>query len=133
MTTTPFLEKLRQSTFGLLFMSESDYPFAVIEWDQTVEVTPDDLRQQTVGARPDTVVSKQSVDEFFRVATSTPAWKQGAELETARRYQALVQLLKENLTGLVVYRVGEIEITVYIIGKSESGKWCGLTTKVIET
>ena len=71
-----------------------------------MEITPEYLRQQTGGAKPQKLVSKQNVDEFFRAAVSTPTWKLGAELETARRYQSLVQLLKDYLTEFVVYRVG---------------------------
>lgn len=127
------IEELRQATEGLLFMSESDYPFQVIEWDKQVEITPEYLRSQTTAARPDTPVTSQSVDDFFRSATSEPQWKKGAELEIARKYKALVRLLKESLSDLVVYRVGEINITVYIVGKSQAGTWIGLTTQVVET
>jgi hypothetical protein len=133
MSTTQFLQELQEATAGLLFMSESDYPFQVIEWDQAIEITPDYLRQQSAGVNSQTPVRRQSVDEFFRSATSEPQWKKGRELETARRYQTLVRLLKEYLTDLTVYRVGEIDITIFILGKNESGDLVGLTTRVIET
>jgi hypothetical protein len=128
-----FLKELEQATEGLLFMSESDYPFQIIQWNPQQEITPEYLRIQTSGAGLDTPVTRQSVNDFFRAATSEPAWKKGVELETARKYQFLVRLLKETLSDLVVYRVGAINITIYIIGKSETGNWLGLTTQVVET
>jgi hypothetical protein len=32
-----------------------------------------------------------------------------------------------------VYRIGEVNMPVYIIGKSSSGSWLGLSTRVVET
>lgn len=128
-----FLKALEQAIEGLLFMSESDYPFQIIQWNQQPEITPEYLRIQTSGADMDTPVTRQYVDDFFRAATSEPAWKKDAELETARKYQSLVRLLKESLSDLIVYRVGAINITIYIIGKGRTGNWLGLTTQVVET
>ena len=127
------IQELQQATEGLLFMSESDYPFHIIEWDKQAEITPEYLRSQTVAAKPDTPVTRQSIDDFFRSATSEPQWKKGRELEIARKYKALVRLLKESLGNPVVYRVGEINITVYIVGMSQAGTWIGLKTQVVET
>jgi hypothetical protein len=70
-----FPGELEKAIEGLLFMSESDYPFQVIEWDQEVEITADYLRGQVDGATPQTPVGKQSIDDFFRLATSEPSWK----------------------------------------------------------
>jgi hypothetical protein len=64
---------------------------------------------------------------------SEPDWKGAEELAIARRYQALLRLLKENLNDLKVYRVGRINIAVYIIGRSKAGNWLGISTRVVET
>ncbi len=37
-----------------------------------------------------------------------------------KRYRELVHLLKTHLTDIKVYRVGEVEINCYILGKTES-------------
>lgn len=127
------LDDLKQLTAGLLFMSETDQPFQVIDLGPQTEITPEQLRSLTAGAGAHTPVTTQSLADFFRAATATPAWKQGAELETARRYQRLVRWLPENLTELQVYRVGEIDVTVYILGRSNAGHLLGLSTRVVET
>ena len=41
------LEQLRRAAAGLLFMSESDYPFEVIQWEGPTELTPDFIRRVT--------------------------------------------------------------------------------------
>lgn len=126
------LLELEQLIAGLLFMSESDYPFRAFLWSGSRDVTEDYLRE-LAGQRPDAPVEVMSVDEFFRVAASEPEWKGAYELAVAKRYQALLRWLKEHLTDLRVYRVGEISIPVYVLGKSASGSWIGISTRVVET
>jgi hypothetical protein len=42
--------------------------------------------------------------------------------------------LKEQLSGIKVYKVGEeAEKEVYIVGKKKDGRWAGLKTTVVET
>ncbi|MEL7246133.1 MAG: nuclease A inhibitor family protein, partial [Cyanobacteria bacterium J06573_2] len=55
------------------------------------------------------------------------------ERETAKKYQALVETLKQNLDNIQVYKIGEVEIDVYIVGQLKSGDWVGLSTKAVET
>lgn len=50
-----------------------------------------------------------------------------------QKFQTLVTKLKDNLTDIKVYRLGTIDIDVYIVGKTPSGDLAGIFTKVIET
>ncbi len=44
------------------------------------------------------------------------------------------KVLKEQLSGIEVYRVGdEAEKTAYIAGKTKDNRWAGLKTTVVET
>jgi hypothetical protein len=125
-------EELERLIAGLLFMSEADYPFETLFWKKDIEVTDEYLRLRA-GARPDAQVKAESVDKFFRAAVSEPDWKSEAQLSIAKRYQSLIAWLKENLHHPLAYRVGEIDIKVYILGRSASGNWLGISTRVIET
>ena len=121
-------------------MSESDYPLEVFRLEGTQTLTDDALRRQAgrdaddadaaAAAAP---VTTQSVEDFFRVAAGEQEWKGAAELATARRYQALVNLLKTALDDVRVYRVGEINVAVYVVGRSAEGNLLGLSTRVVET
>jgi hypothetical protein len=126
------IEELERLIAGLLFMSEADYPLKTLFWKKDVEVTDTYLRGEA-GARVDAAVKAESVDRFFRAAVSEPDWKGEAELAVSRRYQALVRWLKENLHDPVAYRVGEIDIKVFILGRSATGNWLGISTCVVET
>jgi len=117
---------------GLLFMSESDYPFDVVRLEQRGEITPEKLREMS-GEKVDAPVETRTLEEFFRAAMSEAEWKGAKEIEEARRYQALVSWLKENLSGTRVYRVGQINIAVYILGRVASGNLLGISTRVVET
>jgi hypothetical protein len=126
------LAELRRLTDGLLFMSEVDYPFEIIYREGKTETGPEYFRE-LAGVRADTAVEVKGVDDFFRVAVSEPAWKGEKELALAKKYQAVVKFLKENLQDLKVHRVGEINLAVYIVGRTGSGNLAGLSTRVVET
>jgi hypothetical protein len=131
-TEDELLEELEQAIAGLLFMSEADYPFSTFRWKGYIELTEAYLREQA-GSSADAPVKVKTVDELFRVAVSEPAWKGEAELALAKRYQSLVRWLKKSLSDLRVYRVGEINIRVYVVGRSPGGSWLGISTRVVET
>jgi hypothetical protein len=74
------------------------------------------------------------VDDFFAIiATQEEDWHDEEERETAKHFQNLVSILKQNLSQLQVYRVGSIEIDVYIVGVTDGGGLAGLSTKLVET
>lgn len=130
MTEERLMRELAEATAGLMLMSESDHPLQVIRWE--AEPTAEFLRGLT-GRGPAAPVERRGAAEFFRAPASEPGWKTGAELETARRFQALRRLLEENLEGVTVYRVGEIDVTVYVVGRTPAGSWAGVVTRVVET
>ncbi|WP_375466925.1 nuclease A inhibitor family protein [uncultured Nostoc sp.] len=131
-TNSEILDQLRTATNGLLMMSESEYPFEVFLWEGIALGTPQKVVQQTNHPQ-DTPIKIVGIDDFFQVATTEEDWHEEEEKATVKRFQALVQTLKENLSNLQVYRLGEIEIDVYIIGQIPSGDSIGLSTKVVET
>ena len=131
-TDDQLMAELRAAAEGLLFMSETDHPLAVVRWEGAQVVTPEFLRREA-GKGADAPVEEVSAEQVFRAATSEPGWKGEEELRTARRFQALVRLLADNLEGLTAYRVGEIDVAVYVVGRSGEGGWLGVTTRAVET
>lgn len=123
---------LQEATEGLLFMSESDYPFQVIRWAGSEQLSPEYLRR-VAGTDSSAIVEETTVEKFFRVVAGEQNWKDEAQLQVARKYQRLVNMLKENLAEVKVYRVGDINIGVYVVGRSDEGNWLGVTTRVVET
>lgn len=131
MTDEQLLKELSEATRGLMHMSESDYPFEVFDWGKS-EPTPEYLRGLD-GQTADAPVETRTVEQFFRTPASEPAWKGAEELAVARRFQALRRLLEANLSDLKVFRVGAINMPVYVAGRSASGSWLGVSTRAVET
>jgi predicted nucleic acid-binding Zn-ribbon protein len=117
--------QLKQASQGLLFLSETDAPFEVISWQTQEQLTQAKLLQLT-NHPPDAPVEMQTIDEFFARATAEEDWHDQDERETAKRFQNLVSILKQNLSQLQVYRVGSIDIDAYIVGVTDGGEWAGL-------
>jgi hypothetical protein len=130
-TSVDIVDKLKQASDGLLCMSESDYPFEVFHWEAQ-EPTAETVIQQT-NHTLDTPVEVVQLDDFFQNATQEQDWHNEEERKTVKRYQALVETLKTNLSDIQVYRLGTTEIDVYIVGKTPSGDLAGLSTKLVET
>ncbi|MUG91067.1 nuclease [Scytonema sp. UIC 10036] len=125
---------LKQASDGLLFMSESEYPFEVFLWDDSAEkdITPE-LVIQKIGLPLDTPVEIVELDSFFQVAIAEQDWHSSEDKKTVKKFQNLVKILKENLNNIKVMRFGTINIDVYIIGKTANERLAGLSTKVVET
>jgi len=114
-TDSEILAALGQASLGLLYMSESDYPFELIRWKGRTELTSAFICG-IAGEATDCTVQKLDCDAFL-----------------GGRYQRLAQLLKANLSSLRVYKVGRINMPVYIVGRSPEGNWLGLSTRVVQT
>src|SRR5690349_15910635 len=114
MTDEQLIEELREAARGLLVMSESDYPLEVFNWG-AAEPTPEFLRGLT-GEAADAPVETRTAADAFRVMVSEPEWKNAEQLAEARRFKKLVRLLEQNLADLKVFRVGLINIPVYVVG-----------------
>jgi hypothetical protein len=130
------LKELKKLTKDLQFQSESDYPVepllipakgkASLSAQDVVEFTKQDTSS---GA----TVKELDFDQFFSAATEEQDWQSPEEREVVERFQTLVKTLKENLTDIKVYRVGDTEADVYVLGRTASGDFAGVSTKVVET
>lgn len=127
------LDELAQATEGLLFMSESDYPFETFRLDGVGEEHPQERLRELGGEAEDAPVETKSLEQFFRASMSEPDWKNEEGRALARRFQNLVRVFKENLADARVYKVGSVNVAAYVVGRSASGSWLGVSTRVVET
>jgi hypothetical protein len=123
---------LQQAVAGLLYQSESDEPFEVFMWpDCPRPLRPEDVLS-LAGHPPGTPVAQQTVEQFFASATQEQSWYGDEERATARRYRDLLALLRQHLPDAQVFRVGKVEVTVYIVGHAEE-QCVGVKTMAVET
>jgi hypothetical protein len=126
------MEELRRASEGLLMMSESDYPFEVMAWEGTEE-SPPEFPREIIDRPADPPISVESLHDFFRPAMTLYQGQREKDRQTADRYRQLLAVLETTLHDLKVYKVGSRDIAVYIVGRAPSGRWLGLSTRVIET
>ncbi|MBD2724953.1 nuclease A inhibitor family protein [Nostoc sp. FACHB-892] len=125
------VEKLKEASTGLLMMSESDYPFDVVQWEGAAPATQEKILQLT--GSQDQPVEVVDLDYLFRNCAFEQEWHNELQKKDVKKFQTLVQTLKDNLSDISVYRVGQINIDAYIIGQTKDGDLAGVVTKLVET
>lgn len=128
------LERLQTTTKGLTYMSESDYPVEPFIWEGEGKddfTAKDILKVMKYPSRAPVKVI--DLDEFFSRLTQEQDWHGPQEKKEVKQYKKLVSLLKESLTNLQVFKVGKINIDIYVVGKTADGDFAGVTTKAVET
>ena len=131
MNKPELINQLKSASEGLLWLSESDYPFTTIYWENVDDINAKLL--QVTESTPETKIEVKELDSFFNRVTKEEDWYNDEEMAECKRYQELVNLFKTHLTDIKVYRVGEVEVNCYILGKTESGFIAGLSTISVET
>lgn len=117
---------LTKATEGLLYMSETDEPFQVITW-KGVEGPFTDKKVLELGKHPaGTRIEEMPLDEFLG------DYAEGED-QDAKKYKNLLETIDEQLSDVRVFKVGRINIDIYIIGQTKQGAWVGLHTKAVET
>ena len=118
-------DELRSLTAGLLFLSESESPFAVVELPKDA-VLPDALRA-LVKLPPDAPAEEWTLADLLGPAAAP-------DQPDAPRYQVLLDFLMKQLTHAAAYKLGaDAKKTVFFIGRQPDKSWLGAQTEAVET
>ncbi len=128
MKTKELINRLHSLIEGKVWMSEGDYAFSIICWENV-----DNIKEKLLNGRDNKQIEVKELDDFFGRVTVMEDWYNQEEKEECKSYQELVELLKTNLSDVNVYRIGEVEIDCYILGKTENNTVVGLSTVSVET
>ncbi len=131
MTTPEIITLFKQVTTDLLWSSESDYPFEIVTWDRGVDLDRTALFNKL--AKPNDVIETITLADFFAPVLTVEDWYEADELALVNRYTDLSHAIESNLSDVKVFRVGEVNIGIYIVGKTPGGDLVGLKTQVVET
>jgi hypothetical protein len=126
------LVALRMAAKGLLYPSETDAPFRAFAWKGTEPLSARTLRKKSRKSQT-TEVRETTLEDFFENLTQDQAWHDDDDRRTVARFRALRKTLEEHLTDPKVFRVGSVNIDVYVVGRAATGDWVGLKTKSVET
>lgn len=126
------LQRLKEASEGLRYMSEADYPFELVYLDEPV-ATPGQELLTLSGKEEGSPVEKVDLPYFFRNQVRVYPESSLEQQARAQRFEHLQKVLGEELSDIHVYRIGAIDIDAFIIGRLKDGRYAGLRTKLIET
>lgn len=137
-------DKLERAAQGLYHGSESDYPyhFFCLPWDAEKDFTLENLVMRLGVSQAflddhqlsfDDIASERPFEEFI-LGYQDPATADEPEaVAEQKQRKKLIKVLKDNLKGIKVIRVGVVQISCYVAGVDEHGDIAGLLTTAIET
>ncbi len=118
----PTLKALQAAAKELLFPSETDAPIEAFAWPGA-------------GGPPDeaTLRANVKVEEGVPVEQITLAQlTKTIPKESRAEFQPLLDALGK-LSGVTVFKVGEVNVAVYVVGRAADGQYAGVKTQVVET
>ncbi len=119
------LAMLSEAARGLLFPSESDFPFDTIEL--AAEPADEASLRGALGVAEEAPLEEMTIAELFDPVIES------CEGSEADQYKEIVSIFERILRESKALRAGSVEIDVFAIGKHDSGAWIGLKTKAVET
>jgi hypothetical protein len=125
-------EKIQKASEGLYYISETDAEIFPFVGSKTDAVTRENLLQQ-LKVKPDTPIEERKFSDFFSRLAKIQDWFGEEEKQAAAKFAELKELLESHLKDLKVFKVGRIQIDIYIVGLDSESRLCGITTKAVET
>ncbi|MCU0341000.1 MAG: nuclease A inhibitor family protein [Spirosomaceae bacterium] len=119
---------------NLLYPSESDEPVVWFSFESNLPspLTVSDLKFYE-GHAPDLRGEEVSIDDFWSPLITVEDWYEEYENEKVQNALKVKQQVENLLTHIQAFRVGQIEVDLYLVGQLAENQWGGLKTKVIET
>lgn len=126
---------LKTASEGLYYISETDAEFEAFVWktDKPVETVSAENILKFAGEKPDAKIAEKTLDEFFKHPTEMQDWFGDEEKAQVEKYLKLKDLLTAKLKNAKVFKVGEVQINIYIVGIDGEGNLAGIKTKAVET
>jgi hypothetical protein len=127
------LQALATAISGLLYMSETDTPFEIVHWKKQDSICSTADLLSLIGKSSGLPVENVGLGEFFHDLIQDHDCHDAEAKKTVDKYRHLLTVLEEHLTDLKVFKVGEVEIDIYIVGRTAEGDWAGVMTTAVET
>lgn len=127
-----FFDELDQATKGLNYISETDAGFLPFIGGRTGAADSISLLTQ-INAPPDSPVEEREFEDFFKRLTTIENWFDKEQIQMTYDFVKLRNILEENLRDIRVFKVGRIQIDIYIVGLDKENNLVGVQTRAIET
>lgn len=117
------LKELKAAVKGLLFPSETDAKLEPFAWPGG-DGPPDEAAvRANAKVAEDTPVEQQTLADLTRAIPD----------DARGPFLPLFAVFAHHLSGSTVFKVGEVECDLYIVGRTTDGQYAGVKTKIVET
>lgn len=124
--------EIEKIVVGLYYLSETDAEIVLFCGNKAGSVTVEEILEQTDNAA-ETAVEERDFNEFFARLTIIQDWFGDEETKNANRFAELKKLLEDNLRDIRVFKIGKINLDIYVVGLNAESNLMGIKTKAVET
>lgn len=125
---------LKSALDGLLYQSEADYPLEFVCWAKKPGENLDcDFVRRQLEVGQDINIQEADAEALLQDCCRIEKWFKENEVAMAQGFQKLRDIINQLLKNLRLFRIGEIEITVVVVGEDDQGNIVGFKTMAIET
>lgn len=129
-----FQEIITPLLTDVYYPSESDEPIEWFVFETESDKPIDEATFRSLLSVPDeTPVETLDITAFWEKTTTVQPWFREFELASVEQFEEIQRTVNEHLVDIQGYRIGEIEIGVYLFGKNKEGKLEGIKTILVET
>jgi hypothetical protein len=125
-------KRIKSATKDLYYISETDSEVSPFTGNTAESVSKEVLLSQT-GNAADSAIEERNFEEFFERLSEIQDWFGDEEKQTARKFLDLKELFKKELRDLKVFKVGKIELDIYVVGLDSENVLTGIKMKAVET
>jgi hypothetical protein len=116
----------------LYFPSESDHPIEAVSYPSSGD--PLKTIAEADSSKPAVPVQQgMKFADFYEKYAVAKDWQSAGSKEFAAKFGAALDVMKEHLDDLQIFRQGEVEVDLFILGRDKESNWTGLKTTVVET
>lgn len=129
-----FIEQVKPLLTDLLYPSESDEPIETLicYLKQKEPMTVSQVKEWLL-LSPSVYVEETPEADFWEPVVTHQDWYGDEEKARTDKFRQLKDVIERALTVRQVFRVGDTEIDVYLLGLQENGERAGIKTKVVQT
>ncbi len=124
--------QIETAVANLYYTSETDAEVLPFVGKEAETITINEIRNQTQTA-PDSPIEEKDFTEFFARLTTKQDWFGDEEKATAKKFTDLKNLIEANLRNVSVFKIGKIQIDIYVVGLDAENILMGIRTKAVET
>jgi hypothetical protein len=125
-------DSLDEASARLVYPSQSDAPFRALTPDAVAAMPAPEDFADAVGMAARSAVRVEPFEVFMQPLTVDALADAPAEQLRAARFRGLERVLREHLSNLTVYRVGTVDVRVYVVGLTACGELAGVETSALE-